>query len=58
MMFCIGVAVGVGAAWLAHRLKAHRRQTCRAAVQKRRQHEYRNFLNYNGEQQEDYHGND
>ena len=58
MNFCIGLAVGFGVAWLMGRLKTGRRQVQRVAVQQRRQHEYHNFLHYNGEQQEDYHGND
>ena len=58
MAFLIGLAVGLGAALLAQRLKARRHRVHRLAVQKRQQHEYRNFLQYNGEKQEDYHGND
>ena len=55
MELCLGVVIGVGVAWLMRRLRKKRPTRCGMA-HKQRQHEYHNFLYYNGEQQEDYHG--
>lgn len=54
-----GMIVGAGALWLwQHRPRrsAGRTAVRASAEQEKLLHEYRNFLNYNGEQQEEYHG--
>lgn len=58
MQLCLGLAMGIAAAWLIARIKRKRRSDRRMAVHRQQQHEYHNFLHYDGEQQEEYHGHD
>lgn len=60
MELIIGLAAGAAVGWLCARLKptSPKQQTKPPASpeQRRLQHEYQNFLNYTGEQQEEFQG--